>query len=320
METRANYALIGAFVIFAALAAVGFVLWLGQSQFNQDFDVYDAVFEGPVNLEEGASVRYIGIKVGEVTSIGIDRNDASKVRARLRIDSETPVKTDSSASIEFAGITGVTYIQINAGSPDAEWLKRASREDIPEIKTESNPLSALVSSGAEVMGRATLALERIDKVLSEDNINAVTNSVQNVEAITEALSGNGTLLTDVTSLLKTAEDAARSFDQASKDVGQLGRDASAEVKRVGDDIEAITDDLKEVTSSAQAAIDRIEGAVDSAADVIEGPGTDAVSDFGIVAQDLRVLIARLNRLTREIEQNPQSLLRSDPLPYERDGE
>jgi len=41
-----------------------------------------------------------------------------------------------------------------------------------------------------------------------------------------------------------------------------------------------------------------------------------VSDFRIVAQDLRVLIARLNRLTREIEQNPQSLLRSDPLPYE----
>ena len=115
METRANYAMIGAFVIVAALAALGFVLWLGQSQFNQDFDQYDAVFEGPVTLEEGAAVRYIGIKVGEVTSIGIDRNDASKVRARIRVDSETPVKTDSTAGIEFAGITGVTFIQINAG-------------------------------------------------------------------------------------------------------------------------------------------------------------------------------------------------------------
>ncbi len=30
METRANYALIGAFVIIAALAALGFVLWLGR--------------------------------------------------------------------------------------------------------------------------------------------------------------------------------------------------------------------------------------------------------------------------------------------------
>lgn len=320
METRANYALIGAFVIIAALAALGFVLWLGQSQFNRDYDVYDAVFEGPVTLEEGASVRYIGIKVGEVTSIGIDRDDASKVRARLRVDNETPVKTDSTASIEFAGITGVTFIQINAGAPQAEWLKRASSENIPEIKTESNPLSALVSSGTEVMGRATLALERIDELLSQENIDAVSNTVQNVEAITSALSGNGEIFTDVNDLLQNANNAARSFDQASRDLGQLGRDASVEVKRIGEEISSITEDLEAVTTSAQSAIERVEGAVDSAATVIEGPGTDAVVDFRIVAQDLRVLIARLDRLTREIEQNPQGLLRSDPLPYEKDGE
>ena len=320
METRANYALIGAFVIIAALAALGFVLWLGQSQFNREYDVYDAVFEGPVTLEEGASVRYIGIKVGEVTAIGIDRNDASKVRARLRVDNETPVKTDSTASIEFAGITGVTFIQINAGAPEAEWLKRASNENIPEIETESNPLSALVSSGTEVMGRATLALERIDELLSQENIDSVSNTVQNVEAITSALSGNGEIFTDVNDLLQNANNAAQSFDQASRDLGQLGRDASVEVKRIGEEISAITEDLEAVTTSAQSAIERVEGAVDSAATVIEGPGTDAVVDFRIVAQDLRVLIARLDRLTREIEQNPQGLLRSDPLPYEKDGE
>lgn len=320
METRANYALIGAFVIVAALAALGFVLWLGQSQFNRDYDVYDAVFEGPVTLEEGASVRYIGIKVGEVTSIGIDRNDASKVRARFRVDSETPVKTDSTGSIEFAGITGVTFIQINAGSPDARWLKRASNANVPEIKTISNPLSALVSSGTEVMGRATLALERIDELLSQENIDAVSNSVQNVEAITAALSGNGELFTDVNDLLGTANSAAQSFDQASKDLGQLGRDASVEVKRIGDEVSEITTGLEEVTASARSAIERVESAVDSAATVIEGPGTDAVVDFRLIAQDMRTLISRLDRLTREIEQNPQGLLRNEPLPYERDGE
>ncbi|WP_018147409.1 MlaD family protein [Henriciella marina] len=320
METRANYALIGAFVIVAALAALGFVLWLGQSQFNRDYDVYDAVFEGPVTLEEGASVRYIGIKVGEVTSIGIDRDDASKVRARFRVDNETPVKTDSTATIEFAGITGVTFIQINAGSPNAQWLKRASDANVPEIETISNPLSALVSSGAEVMGRATLALERIDELLSQENIDAVSSSVQNVEAITAALSGNGELFTDVNDLLASANSAALSFNQASQDLGQLGRDASVEVKRIGDEISEITTGLEDVTASARSAIERVESAVDSAASVIEGPGTDAVVDFRLIAQDMRTLISRLDRLTREIEQNPQGLLRNEPLPYERDGE
>ena len=119
METRANYALIGAFVLMAAAAVVGFALWLGSSQFNRDYAQYDVVFPGPVTLEEGASVRYIGIKVGEVESVRIDRRDASLVRARLRVDRTTPVKADSTAIIDFAGITGVTFVQINAGSEGA---------------------------------------------------------------------------------------------------------------------------------------------------------------------------------------------------------
>jgi phospholipid/cholesterol/gamma-HCH transport system substrate-binding protein len=65
METRANYAVIGAFVIVATLAVAAFVLWLGQSQFQRDYKAYDIVFEGPVSLEDGSAVRYIGIKVGE---------------------------------------------------------------------------------------------------------------------------------------------------------------------------------------------------------------------------------------------------------------
>jgi len=102
METRANFALIGAFVLTAIVSVIGFVLWLGASELNRDFAQYDIIFEGPVSLEEGASVRYIGIKVGEVEQVRIDFRDASKVRARIRVDKETPVKSDSSATIEFA--------------------------------------------------------------------------------------------------------------------------------------------------------------------------------------------------------------------------
>ena len=85
METRANYAVIGAFVIVATLAVAAFVLWLGQSQFQRDYKAYDIVFEGPVSLEDGSAVRYIGIKVGEVSTVRIDRADPSKVRARILV-------------------------------------------------------------------------------------------------------------------------------------------------------------------------------------------------------------------------------------------
>ncbi len=318
METRANYAMIGAFVLLAALMGLGFVLWLGQSQFNHEYENYDIVFEGPVSLEDGASVRYIGIKVGEVTRIGIDREDDSKVRARIRVDAETPVKTDSTASIEFAGITGVTFVQINAGSPNAGSLRREAGQDVPVIKAIQSPVSELFSSGTEVMGRATLALERFDKLLSEENIESVSRTIANIETISAALSGEGTFTADFADVLANINDAAESFDQASRSLGQFGSTADAEVARIGAEVSALLGELEDITATAREGIESGKRAVDAAATVIEGPATDAVVDFRLIAQDLRVLIRRLDRLIRELEQNPQGLLRSDPVPYEGD--
>ncbi|MEM5517732.1 MlaD family protein [Henriciella sp. AS95] len=318
METRANYAMIGAFVLLAGLMGLGFVLWLGQSQFNQEYDNYDIVFEGPVSLEEGASVRYIGIKVGEVTRIGIDREDDSKVRARIRVDAETPVKVDSTASIEFAGITGVTFVQINAGSPNAGPLRRVSGQDVPVIEAIQSPVSELFSSGTEVMGRATLALERFDDLLSEENINSVSRTIENIETISASLSGEGTFTADFADVLANINDAAESFDQASQSLGQFGNTADSEVTRIGAEISQLLGELEGITTTARQGIESGKRAADAAADVIEGPGTDAVVDFRLVAQDLRILIRRLDSLTRELEQNPQGLLRSEPVPYEGD--
>lgn len=316
METRANYAMIGAFVLLAALMGLGIVLWLGQSQFNQEYDSYDIVFEGPVSLEDGASVRYIGIKVGEVTRIGIDRDDDSKVRARIRIDAETPVKTDSTASIEFAGITGVTFVQINAGSPNSSRLQRQPGQEVAVIKSIQSPVSELFSSGTEVMGRATLTLERLDHLLSEDNIESISQTLKNIETVTSAISGEGTFQTDLSEVLASVNEAAESFNAASKALEQFGENADSEITRIGPEISTLIGDINDVTERLQASIDKGGEAIDAATTIIEGPATSAVTDFSLVAQDLRVLIRRIDRLTRELEQNPQGLLRGEPIPYE----
>ena len=50
METRANYVLIGAFVLIAAAALALFTLYLAGTPLNKDYSTYDVVFEGPVRL------------------------------------------------------------------------------------------------------------------------------------------------------------------------------------------------------------------------------------------------------------------------------
>ena len=61
METRANYALIGAFTIAMALAAFGFVYWFSGPSKSGKQQFYQIVFSGSVSgLTKGSSVLFNG--------------------------------------------------------------------------------------------------------------------------------------------------------------------------------------------------------------------------------------------------------------------
>jgi phospholipid/cholesterol/gamma-HCH transport system substrate-binding protein len=316
MEPRANYALIGAVVILASVALVGFILWLGQSQFRETYDEYDIVFEGPVTLDEGASVRYIGIKVGEVRWIRIDRADASRVRARIRIDSETPVKTDSTATIDFAGITGVTYVQINAGTPGAQDLSRQPGQPVPLITAERTQLSELISSGGEILADAGQTTRQLNKLLSDENIASVERTLANIEQVSERLVATDGLIARADRVLDAAADAGQSFDTASNELATLARSADGQLG-------ALVGELQDLGASAETSLGRFDELMaggnrtaDSARELMDGPATRALEEIAIASQDLRRLLARAETLVREVEQNPQSIVVGDALPYE----
>ncbi len=314
METRANYALIGAFVVLATVAVLGFVLWLGNSQFRQDFKAYDVVFEGPVSLEEGSSVRYIGIKVGEVSWVRIDRADTSKVRARIRIDRETPVREDSMASIQLAGITGTTFVQISAGTGEA--LEARAGQPVPVIRSERTQLDELFAGGTQVLGKANLTVERLNALLTDENIEAFSNTIGNLDAITTSMAAPGGLVEQASGTLKDVSNASIRFDAASASLQKFGDTADVNIKGVSDQVGLLIGDMRVVTESANVSIQESTRAVSAAADAIEGPATDALRDARLASQDLRMLINRLDRLARDVEQDPQSLIVGDPIPYE----
>ena len=317
METRANYALIGAFVLMAAAAVIGFALWLGSSQFNRDYSVYDVIFPGPVTLEEGASVRYIGIKVGEVETVRIDRRDASMVRARLRVDRSTPVKTDSTAIIDFAGITGVTFIQINAGSDDAGPLLPAPYEDIAVIDAGETPLTALFNGGAEIVGQAGMTIDQLSNLLTEENITAMGEILTNVRDITATLSEDDkALLAQSIQTLASLERAGDNLTVASQDITSVASSLDQELISLNADLKALVSELNGATGDASEMLTESRKAVEAATLLVEGGASDTVQQTSLAAQELRLLISRLDRLTRDIEQNPQGLVIGDPLPYE----
>jgi len=316
METKANFALIGAFVIAAVVAFAGFTLWLGQSQFQRDFDVYEIVFEGPVTLESGASVRFNGINVGEVTRVAIDRGNDRMVRTRIRVNSDTPVRTDSVAAIDFAGITGLTFVQIRAGSPSAPLLERQAGERVPEIKSELNPLAELFAGGAKILETANSGLENVSGVLSDDNVSSFSNLLSNLESFSAAIAGDDNLTGDVAGTLASARAAADAIAEAGTAVAELSEHADANLAVLSGDIQSVLAEMQVTMARANTVLDAATGTVEAAETTLEGPAVETMESISLATQDFQILMARLDNLVRELEQNPQALISGNPQPYE----
>ena len=148
METRANYALIGAFTLAAAFATFLFPLyWFsGPSQLGRQ-ETYQIVFTGAVSgLTRGSSVLFNGVKVGEVTHLGISEQDPSKVDVLVRIDSRTPVKTDTRARLETRGFTGVSDVLLVGGTHGAPPLTAQNDQKYPQIQAERSEFQNLLGN------------------------------------------------------------------------------------------------------------------------------------------------------------------------------
>src|SRR3954454_15293523 len=116
METRAPFAVVGAFVMAAIVAVFGFVYWLHNSAGLGPRAVYHVQFDGPVpGLLIGAGVLFNGIRVGEVTDLGLAPDNPRRVNATISVSSTTPVRSDIKIGLEFQGLTGVPVIALEGG-------------------------------------------------------------------------------------------------------------------------------------------------------------------------------------------------------------
>ena len=117
METRAPYALIGAFVLVVIGAAFGFVYWLHNTSSLTERTIYRIRFENTVSgLLTGAAVLFNGIRVGEVTALALDASNPNLVTATIAVAAGTPVRADTKVGLDFQGLTGVPVVTLQGGS------------------------------------------------------------------------------------------------------------------------------------------------------------------------------------------------------------
>ena len=208
METRANFALIGVFTLAAAFAAFVFVYWFSGPSHVGKQETYQIVFDGSVSgLTRGSSVLFNGVKVGEVTRLGISERDPSKVDVLVSIDSRTPVKTDTRARLETRGFTGVADVLLVGSGPRAPKLTPQGDERFPEIRAERSEIQNLLGNVQNLSTKAGDVLAKLDRLLDENGA-TITATLKNAEVFSKTLADNSQ---SITTFMKDAVEVAHSL-------------------------------------------------------------------------------------------------------------
>lgn len=159
----------GLFTLAGLLLAGLLLLAFGGMRLLRGGDHYLVEYDGSVyGLEDGANVYLNGVRVGTVEGLDVSPDAPGRVRVRIAVRSGTPVRTDTQAVLQLAGITGIKVVDLRGGSPGAPPL--APGGTIPAGETLLDKLG----DRAEVLADQTTAMmERASRIL--DNAARVTD-------------------------------------------------------------------------------------------------------------------------------------------------
>ena len=128
-------------------------------------------------LAVGDSVKFRGVDVGTVKSMIIDPDNSRLLLVEVRLRKETPVKTDTRASLVLKGITGVVFIELNGGDSAAKTLLAVTPQGkMPEIPSEKTGLKAMLDDFPKLVEKFLSIEDQIKKVVT--GVGALTNKVK----------------------------------------------------------------------------------------------------------------------------------------------
>jgi phospholipid/cholesterol/gamma-HCH transport system substrate-binding protein len=300
MERDARYASVGAFVILITTMAAMFVYWNSEGRDRRSYVPYEIYFVGSITgLSEGGSVRYLGVEVGKIRRIRLDRRSADRVQVVVEIDDSTPVSPSTTAELSSLSLaTGLLYIDLRQATGKREVLPAVPSERYPVINTVRSDFDSFLNSLPEMAGSIAILVERVQEILSPANAKALSDIVQNVQAATARLPGT---LSGADSLLKDLETTSAEVRKLLANMQDATSELGPSVTQLTQRLNATADNLEKVTAGVNTFIDENRGPV-------AGFTSDGLPQMQRMIDEVRNAAAEFRELSRSLKENPSQLI------------
>jgi len=288
METRASHILIGAFTLLGFLGILGFFVLFSKTQLDRQFAYYDVMFDNVAGLDQASDVRFAGVIVGQVVDISLSGASGGAVRVRLEVQADTPVRTDSVATIEAQGVTGVSYVAISAGSADAPLLRRANGPEIPRIEAGRSVLQSLSADAPALLSETLDAVKNINAMLTEENRQRIETILANLERSSGKLDETLGQFSEVAANVGDSVSEIAGFTQELEGISQA-------VNSTLDLAEGAITAITEFSTKAEVTLQAGTATLDSARETMELAGS-------FIDTDLRSAVAELKETSATLRQ------------------
>ncbi len=308
METKANYVLIGAFTLLVAIFLLLFGLWAAKYSSERTWQEYEVVFnEAVTGLSVGSPVQYNGISVGSITDLSLAPDDPRQVLARIRVDSKTPIKTDTRAKLAMTSLTGPTIIQLSGGTPQSPALDTVDQRQIPIIQTTPSALQNIADTSSRIV-------DRLDKLLDSRNVESIGGTLQNLEALSAALADEKEGLPAlITSARDSVQRLEATLDTTNATIARIDQGVVDQLPPLLEKLDTTLVKLNSAAGNADAMLGENRAAINSFTN-------DGLAQLGPTLAELRSLIRDLRRMTDRLDSGAGRYLTGRGAPKEFEPE
>ena len=296
METKVNYAAVGAFVLVLVAVLIGATLWLASGgAFQKKYDLYLAIEEESVaGLNLNAPVKYNGVDVGKVRQIELDPGNPQRVNLLFAIERGTPIKEDTVAVLKTQGLTGIAYVELSGGADQVPLLQATAGNEYPQIRTKPSLGTRLENVLTNVLAKLDNTSTNLNAILSAENQASFKSTLADIASVAHTLAARKESIdSGLVDAARTFENAARATASLEPAIERLGRGAEA--------VEKMSNEVARTSTSAGKTINSVGSDVNRFT-------AETMPQLERLLSELSVLTTSLRRLSEQTERNPSGLL------------
>jgi phospholipid/cholesterol/gamma-HCH transport system substrate-binding protein len=296
MNPRVSFMVTGAFVVLGGVLLVVFALAFRQPGGAASTHYSMHFRESVAGLTTGASVRFMGVPVGQVESLSLQPGDTPVVRVDASVRADVPIDEFSVASLAYEGITGVAYVNLERSDESVGSLATGTEPGL--IETRPGPLNAVVASAPDIAIATGEALTRLNQLLSDHNLGALS---QAIGSLREILATIETRRRDIDAALASVARASSRVDAAAGELDRL-------IAATAPDLRSTASSLGELSMTSARLVDRLDQlSRDNEAAIAAFLG-DGLGQVPGVTQTLAETLAEIRTLAEQLSEDPSRIL------------